>query len=218
MIPEFIPQISSYNGNNDLLTTDKKKRERVEKVIADLLQSRKEDSSSASDLEGSLQNRVNDHSKKAKSDANDTSKEEIVEQDTSSCDSESMDLSSTSLTEWISSPERYKFDLYGKSDRGGFFFVYGTSEHNEAKVAEFEQQMRQKKEADEAYHEGLECLDSWIEDFERAFERLEFAAQRGHPGALFKMSEFYRLGFETIAPDQLKAREYLQRAKEITKV
>ena len=92
----------------------------------------------------------------------------------------------------------------------GIFFVYGTSEHYEAKVAEFEQQMRQKKEADNAYHEGLECLDPWIEDFERAFEYFEFAAGWGHPGALFQMSEFYRLGFDGLAPDQQKAQEYLR--------
>ena len=123
MIPANTPPlVTNDEWNHEFSTTSGferneevrlKKRERVEKVIADLLESREEDSSNTSNLTGSLQNKVSDHSKKAKS--------AVSEQDISSGDSESM---STSLNEWTCRHDRHKFDLYyGKSDRGDLFRV-----------------------------------------------------------------------------------------------
>lgn len=139
------------------------KRERIEEVISSL---KNEMDLNRTSSEENLQDRVTDCSKRAK-----------MEQEHSSDTDESI-LSATSPD------DRSRFDLYfGNPATNTLFFVYGTPAHNEAKVAKFEEDLRRKKEADIAYHEGLEKLDEWVEDFEGAGENFKVAERLGHPAA-----------------------------------
>lgn len=139
------------------------KRERLEEIISSW---KNEVSLTQTSSEDNLHNRIADLSKRAKTgDAEQTSETEEFLDDGSRDD-------------------RKRFNLYfGNPASNALFFVYGTAEHNEAKIAEFEEDMRRRKEADIAYHEGLEKLDEWIEDFEGAGKNFRVAEEYGHPAA-----------------------------------